>query len=271
MQRRRSRLYPVPHLFMIASVALLAIATTAAAASADMVEGTCTGSVTTAGELAVDVERSATPIVNAERGTGQVEGSVDREPGDEAVAYRGELQGRHAFGTWVIASWTGRSSTSEAVVTESYALPTFIPRGSGEVPLSLDVEFGEDSCLIMGAVAVAGPSFDGLTIGLLVLTLLLLIATIAAGRAGSGGSGRPLVGLLAGLLAGLAGATTLFGVGAIAFDSMVWWYAPIVLAWLGVALGAAAPFARDRGDRALPTTPKIIGSADLVAARAGRC
>ena len=58
MRRRRSRLYPVPHLFMAASVAFLAIATTAAAASAEVIEGTCTGTVTTNGELVVDTQCS---------------------------------------------------------------------------------------------------------------------------------------------------------------------------------------------------------------------
>ncbi len=254
MNRRRSRTYPIPHLFMIASVAVLAITAMATEASAEVVEGSCTGTVTMNGELAIDADRAAmTPAVIAESGTAQIVGSFDREPSDEAMPYRSELQGRHAFGTWTISSWSGQTLTPEVDATESYTLPVFIPRGSGAVPLSLDVAFGDDTCQIVGTVAVAGPTFDGLTIGLLIATLLLLAATIAAGRAGSRGRGRPLVGLFVGLLAGLAGATTLFGAGAIALDSILWWIAPLVLGALGIALGVAAPFGRDTRGRELMT------------------
>ena len=255
MTRRRTRSYPIPHLFMLASVAVLAITAMTADASAEVVEGSCTGTVTMNGELAIDADRSAaTPAVIADSGTAQIMGSFDHEPSDEAVPYRAELQGRHAFGTWPIASWSGQALTPEVDATESYALAVFIPRGSGAVPLSLDVEFGDDTCRIVGTVAVAGPTFDGITIGLLITTVLLLSATLAVGRGGSRGRGRPFVGLFVGLFAGLAGATTLFGAGAIALDSVLWWVAPLVLAALGIALGAAAPFGRDTRGRDLKTS-----------------
>lgn len=254
MHRRRSRTYPIPHLFMVASVAVVAITAMTTEASAEVVEGSCTGTVTINGELVTDADRSAAaPAMIAESGTAQIEGGFDHAPSEEAVAYRGELRGRHAFGTWPIVSWSGQSLTSEVDATEPYELVAFIPRGSGAVPLALDVEFGDDTCQIVGTVAIAGPTFDGLTIGLLITTLLLLSATIAVGRAGSRGRGRPLVGLFVGLLAGLAGATTLFGAGAIAFDSILWWIAPLVLGALGIALGVAAPFGRDLRGRELLT------------------
>ena len=262
MNPRRSRTYPIPHLFMIASVAVLAITAMTAEASAEVVEGSCAGTVAINGEFVTDADRSAAaPAVIAESGTAQIEGSFNRAPSDAAVAYRGELRGRHAFGSWPIVSWSGQSRTPEVDATESYALPAFIPRGSGAVPLDLDVAFGDDTCRIAGAVAVAGPTFDGLTIGSLLATLLLLSATIAAGRAGSRGRGRPLVGLLVGVLAGLAGAATLFGAGAIALDGILWWIAPFVFGALGVALGVAAPFGRNAGGREL-LTPGTSGTGD---------
>ena len=252
MNPRGSRTYPIPHLFMLASVVLVVIMATIVAASAEVVEGSCTGAVTMDGELAIDADRSAaTPAVIADSGTAQIVGSFDHEASDEAMPYRAQLRGRHAFGTWPIASWSGQTRTPEVDATESYALAVFIPRGSGPVPLSLDVEFGDDTCRIVGTVAVAGPTFDGITIGVLITTLLLLSATIAVGRVGSRGRGRPFVGLVVGLLAGLAGATTLFGAGVIALDSALWWIAPLVLGALGITLGAAAPFGRDSKGREL--------------------
>lgn len=270
MTSRRSRSYPIPHLFMLASVAVVAITAMTAEASAEVVEGSCAGTVTINGEFVTDADRSVVaPAVIAESGTAQIEGSFDRAPSDAAVAYRGELRGRHAFGSWPIVSWSGQSRTPEVDATEPYALPAFIPRGSGAVPLDLDVEFGDDTCQIAGAVAVVGPTFDGLTVGSLVTTLLLLSATIAAGRAGSRGRGRPLLGLFVGLLAGLAGAATLFGAGAIAFDSILWWIAPFVLGALGIALGVAAPFGRDTGGREL-LTPGTSGSGERDTPRTDR-
>ncbi|MFO7777420.1 MAG: hypothetical protein R6V28_03610 [Nitriliruptoraceae bacterium] len=90
--------------------------------------------------------------------------------------------------------------------------------------------------------AVAG--VDGLTVGSLIALLALLSVTVGAGRAGAHGSGRPIVGLVAGLLAGLAAATSLFSVGAITLSSPTWVYVPLVLSTLGTALGTTAPLQR---------------------------
>lgn len=245
--RHWSRL-PIPHLFMGTSIALVAVAAMIGPVAGEVVDGTCTGEVTMEGVRVVDAQQPAsTPVAIPDRGTAQVVGSFDLEPLDEPVPYRGALRGQHAFGSWLIASWTGQSSVPEVAGSQAFALPNFIPRGSGPVPLALDVSFGDESCRIVGALAVAGPTFDGLTVAWLVATLLLLATTVAAGRSGARGSGRPFVGLVSGLLAGGTGAMTLFGAGAITLDSNVWWYAPVMLAALGAALGAAAPFGRKKG------------------------
>lgn len=250
MPSSASRL-PIPHLFMGMSVTLVVLAAmvgpTAGGVAAEVVDGTCRGEVTMADVVVVDAQQAAsTPVAIPDRGTAQVVGGFDVGPLDEPVPYRADLRGRHAFGSWTIASWAGESSTPEVTASQSYALPNFIPRGSGPVPLALDASFGDDTCRVVGTLAVAGPTFDGLTLAWLVATLLLLAATLAAGRAGSRGFGRPLVGLVTGLLAGGTGAMALFGAGAISFDSNVWWYAPLVLAALGAALGGVAPFGRNR-------------------------
>lgn len=91
------------------------------------------------------------------------------------------------------------------------------------------------------SVDTAVPAVDGLTAASLIALLALLAVTISAGRAGAHGSGRPILGLVAGLLAGVAGATSLFSVGAITLGSPSWIYVPLVLSTLGTALGTTAP------------------------------
>ncbi len=98
--------------------------------------------------------------------------------------------------------------------------------------------------LAVAPVDAAAPAVDGLAIGSLVLLLALLAATIRAGRAGGDGSGRPILGLVAGLLAGVAGAMGLFSLGVIGLSSPTWVYAPLALATLGTALGLTGPFQR---------------------------
>lgn len=120
------------------------------------------------------------------------------------------------------------------------AEPTGCPAGTAV----LDPSCTGDVLQAGAAVEPAVPAVDGLTVGSLVALLALLAATISAGRAGAHGSGRPILGFAAGLLAGLAGATSLFSVGAITLSSPMWVYVPLVLATLGTALGATAPLRR---------------------------
>jgi hypothetical protein len=248
MSRHPSHVLPIAPLFMAISVILVAavgVFVWVGPAAGQVVEGTCTGSVTMEGQLVVDVQQPSTaPVEIPDRGTAAVAGSFDLPPAEAPVPYRGELRGRHAFGTFVITSWDGQSTSPEVVAERSYELPNVIPRGSGPIPVVLDAAFGDESCRIVGTVAVAGPTFDGLTVAMLLVTGLLLGATAASGRSRARGSGRPLVGAITGLLAGGTGAVALFGAGTIALDSNVWFVAPLLLGALGVTLGAVAPFGR---------------------------
>jgi hypothetical protein len=248
MSRHPSHALPVVHLFMAISVALVSavsIFVLVGPAAGEVVEGSCTGSVTMQGRPVIDAQQpSSVPVEIPDRGTAEIAGGFDRDPAPAPVPSLGELRGRHAFGTWVIASWAGRSTTPELAATRTYELPDIIPRGSGPIPVVLDVTFGEESCRVVGTAVVAGPRFDRLTITLLVVTGLLLVATAGSGRSRARGSGRPLVGTIAGLLAGATGAAALFGSGSIALDSNVWFVAPLLLGALGVTLGVLAPFGR---------------------------
>ena len=91
-------------------------------------------------------------------------------------------------------------------------------------------------------LAPAAPALGMLAIGSLVVLLAVFAATIHTGRAGADGSNRPILGLVAGLVAGVAGTTGLFSLGAITLSSPAWVYAPLALGTLGTAVGLTGPF-----------------------------
>lgn len=103
---------------------------------------------------------------------------------------------------------------------------------------------------ILASVPTAGsPAHPGsavVTLAALVALLSLVTAIFRAGRMRSHGAGRPILGLLAGLLAGAAGAASLFSLGVIPLASPAWIYLPLVLATLGASLGWTAPFGQGR-------------------------
>lgn len=245
MLRSLSRPPAVPQLLVGTSIATLLLLTLAPPfpAAGEVIEGNCTGTVTMDGAVVIDAAQpAATPVEIPARGTARVEGSFAPETDGDPVPFRAVLRGQHAAGSWIVAAWNGTSTGAELVVDTSYRLPNALPPGSGPIPLVLDVDLGGQSCRIAGTVAVAGERFDVVTVLLLTIAALLLVASLASGRADRRGAGRPVIGGMTGLLAGVIGAAGLFGAGVIATDSNVWWSAPLLLAAVGLLSGALAPF-----------------------------
>jgi len=110
-----------------------------------------------------------------------------------------------------------------------------------EVLLAMDVEV-LGAPLPPPAAAIPGSGGHLLVLGLLAALTGLLAVTFQAGRQHGETGGRPGIGLLAGSLAGLVGATLLFLLGAIPAGNPTWVYLPLVLATLGTAMGVTAPF-----------------------------
>lgn len=79
---------------------------------------------------------------------------------------------------------------------------------------------------------------------------VLLTATVRAGKTDGHGRGRPLLGLGAGLLTGVAGASSLVGLGVLHPGSPLWIYLPLVFATLGTVLGLSAGVQRSVGGAA---------------------
>lgn len=110
-----------------------------------------------------------------------------------------------------------------------------------ELLLAMDVEV-VGAPLPPPSAATPGSVGHLMVLGLLAALAGLLATTFQAGRQRGEAGGQPAIGLLAGSLAGLVGATLLFLLGAIPAGNPTWVYLPLVLATLGTAMGVTAPF-----------------------------
>jgi hypothetical protein len=251
-----------PRLALIAWASVLLGSTVQSSAAAEVVSGSCTGTVTIDDSVVLEADQPRdVPVEVPTNGSFVFVGSIDRDGGEEApVPYRGELRLLLPIGSWQLEDWSGETTETEVVASGGYALPGVLPGGTGAIPFEVVHIAGGDVCRIVVSVTTLGSTWDAMTIGLLVVTFLLVAATFAAGRQDASGRGRPLVGLVAGLLGGLTGAATLFGAAGISLDSAVWLVLPAVLGALGLLLGVMAPFGGE------PTAPDTASDADPDAA-----
>lgn len=240
---------------LVACTAALLGASMSRPAAAEVVSGSCTGTVTIDDTVVLDADQPRDAAVEVPTtGSFVFVGSIERDAGEEApIPFSGELRLLLPVGSVLLEEWSGETTDAEVVATGGYALPGVLPGGTGPIPFEVVHIAGGDVCRVVVSVTTPGSTWDAVTIVLLVVTLLLVAATFTAGRPDMRGRGRPLVGFVAGLLGGLTGAATLFGSATIALDSAVWWVLPAVLAALGLLLGAAAPFGGGNGETAAET------------------
>lgn len=111
--------------------------------------------------------------------------------------------------------------------------------------------------LALMALAAGGPEGSSRTLVALLAFLALLVATIRVARGRAPGQGRPVLGLLLGLLTGVAGAASLLSIGVITPSSPLWVYLPLVVATLATLVGGSAS-ARVVEDSAVVPLPATI-------------
>jgi hypothetical protein len=122
--------------------------------------------------------------------------------------------------------------------------------------LFMGLSAGILALLTLAAVSEAG----GGTISASLAFPALLGVTVRAGRPGADGHGRPLLGLGAGLLTGLAGASILVGLDVLPSGGPQWVYLPLLFATLGTMLGVAVPARRPTdGAGVIDHLPELSG------------
>lgn len=223
----------------VARIALVAIAVVVAGAGtagAEVVTGSCAGTVTFRDGPVIDADQPADEVVEIPaEGTLDYEASLDVEVPAEPVPSSGDVSVLLPVGSVAVADWSDESTETTVTGTETYVAPWWVPEGSGPIPLELVHVQGDTICRAQVAVTVAGSPLNATTAVIVLLTLVLGILTATAGRDRGNGSGQPVLGTIAGLLFGFGVAATLFALGAFALNS--WWF--IVLSLLGVAVGVA--------------------------------
>ncbi|HKJ55549.1 MAG TPA: hypothetical protein VJ978_06135 [Nitriliruptoraceae bacterium] len=253
---------------MLATGMLVVLA--ASPSAAEVVEGTCTGSVTVQGtDLTIADDSAAdTTIEIPASGTVDYTASLGVEAPAEPQTAEGDLVITLPIGEWEVESWSNETTLVEVSGTETYRVPAWVPQGSGAIPLEVTHVQGDTVCRADYRIAVEGSPWSAQSALLVLLTVIAGIAMLWAGRDRGTGSGRPIAGAIAGFVFGLLCAGSLFAFGAAPLDSPLFYILPLVGMAIGIGLGAWGPFdsgqpsdatdatdETDETDRAAGTTP----------------
>lgn len=164
MQRKRR----MAALAMLGSVTVLSVAVLVNPASAEVIEGPCTGSATFSGPFTVTESQplDVTTIVPAED-TVQYVGNLNIDPPGDLVPFAGGIDVAlpPPFGGWTVVSWTG--DTVEVGDTGSYAyvVPSWVPRGTGGLKVTATHTQQGVTCIVAVTMALDGSPGAGAFIG----------------------------------------------------------------------------------------------------------
>jgi hypothetical protein len=240
---RNAKRVPASHGLAIVAIAGLLVIP-AMTAGAEIVEGPCDGSVTFS-DSGLTVAASApadTAIEIPSSDTVSYEGSIDIAVPADPVDVSGEVTISLPFGHWRVANWSGQTAEVAKTGTYTYTAPSWVPRGSGPVPIEIVHTHGDVVCRATFQGAISGSPWNVVSGLLLLGTVVFGIAMLAAGAKTTKGGGRPVLGLVSGFLFGLLGAASLFAFGATALNSPMFWILPLVGIVVGVGMSAWAPF-----------------------------
>jgi hypothetical protein len=164
MQRGRRR----AALAMLGSVTVLSLATLASPASAEVIEGPCTGSATFSGPFTVTESQplDVTTIVPAED-TVQYIGNVNIDPPNDEVPFAGGIDVAlpPPFGGWTVVSWAGDTVEVSDSGSYAYAVPAWVPRGTGGLKVTATHTQQGTTCIVAVTMALDGSPGAGAFIG----------------------------------------------------------------------------------------------------------
>jgi len=177
MRRRRTA-----GIALIGSLTILWVASLAVPATADVIEGGCTGSATfTDGATVTESTPLSDTIIVPEDDTVTYSGSINLPPPSEPEAFVGGVDVRLPFGGWTVVSWEGE--TQEVSITDgtyTYSVPGFVPRGTGGLEVTATHVQQGQTCVVAVTMALEGdpgaPAIIGAT-----GTAVFLAGVIGAG------------------------------------------------------------------------------------------
>jgi len=164
MQRRRR----YAAFTLLASVTMLSAAVFASPVSAEVIEGPCTGSATFSGPITVTESQplDVTTIVPAED-TVQYVGNLNIDPPSDLVPFAGGIDVAlpPPFGGWTVVTWAGDTVEVSASGSYAYAVPSWVPRGTGGLKVTATHTQQGTTCIVAVTMALDGSPGAGAFIG----------------------------------------------------------------------------------------------------------
>ena len=180
MTRRRPRIAAV---VMLGAATVLTVTTLAAPASAEVIEGPCTGSVTFTGPFTVTEAQplNVTVIVPTED-TVQYVGNVNISPPDSPVPFAGAIDVALPvpFRGWTVVSWNGETEEVSDSGSYAYVVPSWVPRGTGGLRVTATHTQQGTTCIVAVTMALDGDPGAAAIIGV-AGTFVFAAGTLGAG------------------------------------------------------------------------------------------
>lgn len=162
-------------------MASLAVAALSAPAGA-VVSGPCTGSAVFSTGATITAEQPLDPAtVIPDEDSVLYQGSINISPPDEPIPFEGGINAEIAgFGSFPVANWGGETEEVSDSGTYIYEVPSWVPRGTGDILLSANHAQGGAECSGQVKVTLEG---DPGTMAIVAATGTVLFGagTIAAG------------------------------------------------------------------------------------------
>ena len=152
---RRKRLAAVGVLF---GMVVLMVAMVAAPASAEVIQGSCTGKATFSNGVTVTHSSSLDEVFEVpEEDTVAYEGQIPIPKADEPEPFSGDVSVRLPMGgSWVVEDWSGETVEVSASGNHSYEVPALVPRGTGGLEVTAYHTQRGQVCEVAVSLALAG-------------------------------------------------------------------------------------------------------------------
>jgi hypothetical protein len=146
-------------LTLLGPLTILWVVGLATPATAEVLEGGCTGSATFTNGTTVDQSTPlSTTVVVPDGDTVTYSGSINLPPPPKPESFEGGIDVRLPFGGWTVVSW-GPDDTETVSITDgtyTYSVPGFVPRGTGGLEVTaIHIQQGQ-TCKVALTMALEG-------------------------------------------------------------------------------------------------------------------
>jgi len=161
MRRRR-----LGAMLVLGTITVLTVSVLASPATAEVVQGPCTGSATFSNGVVVTESQPIDQVVEVPDGdTVQYTGSVNIPQPSDPIPFDGGVDVRLPIGGVTIVPWSGETLEVSDSGEYTYTLPSSIPRGTGGLEVTARHTQGGVTCIVVVTMAVEGSPGTAALIG----------------------------------------------------------------------------------------------------------